>query len=156
LHKARPEVEVAVHNHPLYGTVWADLGEVPPALDQSSVLGGGGDLVLVGEYGGSVDDPGSAAAAVTAMGDAELVLLAGHGTFVLGNSVRAVHQRAVALEQRCQRAWHVRVAGGDMTSPLPQWFIDRMKQSDGDKFHGFWEAMVRQELRADPTLLDNS
>ena len=48
LHKARPDVEVAVHNHPLYGTVWADLGEIPPALDQSSVLGGGGDLVLVG------------------------------------------------------------------------------------------------------------
>ena len=67
-----------------------------------------------------------------------------------------IHQRAVALEQRCQRAWHVRVAGGDMTSPLPQWFIDRMKNSDGDKFHGFWEAMVRQELRADPTLLNNS
>jgi L-fuculose-phosphate aldolase len=43
-----------------------------------------------------------------------------------------------------------------MTSPLPQWFIDRMKSSDGDKFHGFWEAMVRQELRADPTLLNNS
>ena len=156
LHKARPDVEVAVHNHPLYGTVWADLGEIPPPLDQSSVLGGGGDVVIVREYGGSVDDAGSASAAVAAMGDAELVLLSGHGTFVLGNSIRAVHQRAVALEQRCQRAWHVRVAGGDMKSPLPEWFIDRMKQSDGDKFHGFWEAMVRQELRADPTLLDNS
>ncbi len=43
---------------------------------------------------------------------ADLALLAGHGVFVLGSTVRAVHQRAVALEQRCQRAWHIRAAGG--------------------------------------------
>jgi L-ribulose-5-phosphate 4-epimerase len=36
LHKARPGVAWAMHNHPLYGTVWADMGEVPPAMDQSS------------------------------------------------------------------------------------------------------------------------
>lgn len=156
LHRARPGVEVALHNHPLYGTVWADAREIPPALDQSSVLGGGGDLVLVEEYGGSVDDPGTAAAAVAAMGDAELVLLAGHGVFVLGNSVRAVHQRAVALEQRCQRAWHVRAMSTErVESALPTWYVDRMKASTGDKFIGFWEAMVRQELREDPTLLDD-
>lgn len=159
LHRARPDVEVALHNHPLYATVWADAGEVPAALDQSSVLGGGGDLTLVREYGGSVDDPGSAAAAVAAMGDAELVLLAGHGVFILGNSMRAVHQRAVALEQRCQRAWHVRAMGGGngsgvLQSALPDWYVDRMKMSTGDKFLGFWEAMARQELRRDPTLLE--
>lgn len=158
LHRARPDVEVALHNHPLYGTVWADAKEIPPALDQSSVLGGGGDLVLVEEYGGTVDDPGTAAAAVAAMGNAELVLLAGHGVFVLGNSIRAVHQRAVALEQRCQRAWHVRAMtapGQRIDSALPDWYLDRMKVSSGDKFIGFWEAMVRQELRRDPTLLEN-
>jgi hypothetical protein len=27
------------------------------------------------------------------------------------------------------------------------------RQSDGNKFIGFWEAMVRVELEADPTLL---
>ncbi len=153
LHKARPGVEVALHNHPLYGTVWADMGEVPPILDQSSALGGG-RLALVAEYDGAVDDSGSAAKAVAAMGDAELVLLAGHGVFVLGNSIRAVHQRAVALEQRCQRAWHVRAAGGSMKSVLPSWYLERMEASTGDRFVGFWEAMVRQELRADPSLLD--
>ena len=154
LHKARPDVEVAAHNHPLYGTVWADMGEIPPILDQSSALGGG-ELVLVTEYGGSVDDSGAAAAAIAAMGHADLALLAGHGVFVLGNSIRAVHQRAVALEQRCQRAWYARVAGGH-TSSVPAWYLERMAASDGDKFHGFWEAMVRQELRDDPTLLDHA
>ena len=29
-----------------------------------------------------------------------------------------------------------------------------MARSNGEGFIGFWEAMVREELRRDPTLLD--
>ena len=114
-----------MHNHPLYGTVWADMGEIPPIYDQSSALGGG-ELVLVDEYDGPVNDPNTARRAVEAMGGAELALLAGHGVFVLGGSARAVHQRAVALEQRCQRAWHVRAAGSSAKSPLPEGYLGAM------------------------------
>lgn len=153
LHEARPDVGWAMHNHPLYGTVLADMGVVPPAMDQSSALGGG-QLVLVDEYEGGVDSMAAARSAVTKMGDAELALLAGHGVFVLGSTARAVHQRAVALEQRCQRAWHVLAAGGPLASPVAPWWSDRIVRSDGNGFVGFWEAMARQELLADPTLLD--
>ena len=154
LHKLRPGVAWAMHNHPLYGTVWANMGEVPPAMDQSSSLGGG-VVALVDEYEGAVNSAESARSAVEAIGDSEIALLAGHGVFVLGGSARAVHQRAVALEQRCQRGWHIRAAGGDLTPPLPDWYVERMVQSDGDSFIGFWEAMVRAELRADPDLLSH-
>ncbi len=153
LHKLRTDVTWAMHNHPLYGTVWADMGEVPPALDQSSSLGGG-ELVCVDEYDGPVNDPSSARRAIEAMNGADLALLAGHGVFVLGGSARAVHQRAVALEQRCQRAWHVRAAGAELRSPLPAAYSAAMVKSNGEGFIGFWEAMVREELRRDPTLLD--
>ena len=152
LHKLRSDVGVAMHSHPLYGTVWADMGEVPPALDQSSSLGGG-ELVLVDEYEGAVDNANAARAAVEAMGGADLALLAGHGVFVLGSTVRAVHQRAVALEQRCQRAWHVRAAGGELRSSLPASWLDRMARSDGNGFIGFWGAVGGAALRADPSLL---
>lgn len=94
LHKARHDVLVALHNHSHWGTVWADMGEVPPVHDQSSALGGG-ELVLVDEYDGPVNDPGSARRAVDKMNGADMALLAGHGVFILGKSVRAVHQRAV-------------------------------------------------------------
>lgn len=155
LHRARPDVQVAVHSHPLFGTVWSDIGEVPPVLDQSSALGGGGELCLVDEYDGTVDDANAAASAIAAMGDAELALLAGHGVFVLGSTVRAAHQRAVALEQRCQRAWHARaLVGSDLASPLPESFLGQMRRSKGNGFIGFWEAAVRTELRACPDLLD--
>jgi L-ribulose-5-phosphate 4-epimerase len=152
LHAARPGVGWAVHNHPLYGTVMADMKVVPPPMDQSSALGGG-ELVLVDEYDGGVDNLVAAEDAVRRMGDADLALLAGHGVFVLGSTARAVHQRAVALEQRCQRAWHILAAGRELVTPVPDWWRDRMRKSDGNAFIGFWEAMVRQELRADPTLL---
>jgi len=154
LHKARSDVGWALHNHPLFGTVWADLGEVPPILDQSSALGGG-TLALVDEYEGPVNDPNSARRAVTEMGDASMALLAGHGVFILGGSARAVHQRAVALEQRCQHAWYARAAGGKDVSKVPDAFIDLVARSDGEGFVGFWEAAVRAELAADPGLLDS-
>src|SRR5436309_13140502 len=74
LHRARPDVRVAVHNHPLYATTWADMRRVPPCLDQSSGLGGG-KVVVVDEYEGSVDNMANAATAVEAMGGADIGLL---------------------------------------------------------------------------------
>jgi L-ribulose-5-phosphate 4-epimerase len=142
---------VAMHNHPRYGTIWADAGRVPPVYDQSSAQGGG-ELVLVDEYEGGVNNAAFAQSAVAAMNGADLALLANHGVFVLGSSIRAVHQRAVALEQRCRNAWHVEALGGG--KPLTGPVADLFRQSDGNKFIGFWEAMVRTELEADPTLLD--
>ena len=153
LHKLREDIAWAVHNHPLYGTVWADMGEVPPILDQSSALGGG-RLVLVDEYEGAANDPANARKAVELMGDATGALLAGHGVFIIGRSARAVHQRAVALEQRCQHAWYVRATGNSATSVLPDSFLEMMALSQGTEFRGFWEAAVRAELRADASLLD--
>ncbi|MGY1814383.1 class II aldolase/adducin family protein [Blastococcus sp. SYSU D00820] len=153
LHRLRPDVRVAVHNHPRFGLAWAGLREVPPVYDQSSGLGGGGELVLVDEYEGGVNDAGAARRAVEAMGDAELALLAGHGVFVLGPTVAAVHLRAVSLEQRCRSAWMVRAAGGRGASAVPEAWLARKRAGDGSGFPGLWESSVRAELRADPTLL---
>lgn len=153
LHAARPDVQIALHNHSEYGTVWSDIGEVPPAYDQSSSLGGG-EIVLVDEYDGGVDSMEAASKAIVAMGDADRALLGGHGVFVLGSTARAVYLRAVALEQRCKNAWMVRVANGPEKSSLPDWWLDRMAKSDGNGFRGFWEATVRAELRRDPALAE--
>jgi ribulose-5-phosphate 4-epimerase/fuculose-1-phosphate aldolase len=150
LHKQRHDVTVAVHNHPRFATIWADAGRIPPCYDQSSALGGG-ELVLVDEYDGPVNDPGSAARAVRALGRADMALLANHGVFVLGGSIRAAHQRSVAIEQRCRNAWHVEAIGGGR--PLPEPARSFFQRSDGEGFIGFWEAMARRELRLDPGLI---
>jgi ribulose-5-phosphate 4-epimerase/fuculose-1-phosphate aldolase len=85
------------------------------------------------------------------MGNADMALLANHGVFVTGKTIRAVHQRAVALEQRCQHAWYVEAIGGG--TPLAEPVQERFRHSDGDGFIGFFEAMARRELRRDPSIL---
>ena len=154
LHRARPEVQVAVHSHPIYATVWADIAEIPPILDQSSALGGG-ELVLVDEYEGAANDSSAAAAAVAAMGDAEMALLAAHGVFVTANTIRGAYQRCVALEQRSQRAFHARAISAEpLVSRLSADSAAMFRRSTGDGFIGFWEAAVRAELRRDPSFLE--
>ena len=153
LHRQREDVVVAVHSHPQFGTAWADARRIPPCYDQSSALGGG-EITVVDEYDGPVNDPAAAARAVTAMGDAAMALLVNHGVFVTAGSVRAAHQRAVALEYRCRRAFQVECLGGGRELPDPARSFFRA--SDGEGFAGFFEAMARQELRRDPTLLGGS
>jgi L-ribulose-5-phosphate 4-epimerase len=151
LHRQRPDVVVAVHSHPRYATIWADLARIPPCYDQSSALGGG-ELVVVDEYDGPVNARDSAARAVASMGNADMALLANHGVFVTGGSIRAVHQRAVALEYRSSRAWHVDALapGRELPDPARSFF----RASDGEGFIGFFEAMARHELRLDPSLAE--
>lgn len=152
LHQRRPEVEVVMHNHPWWSTVWADMREVPPALDQSSIIGGG-KLVLVDEFDGTVDQFAAAAATAEKVGGAELALLTGHGSLVIGSSVRSVYQRAIALEIRCKRAWCLRAAGSAADPTLPDWYLAQTEAMTGEEFSGYWEAAVRRELKHDPAIL---
>jgi ribulose-5-phosphate 4-epimerase/fuculose-1-phosphate aldolase len=151
LHRQRHDVVVAVHSHPRFATVWADAGRIPGCFDQSSALGGG-EPVLVDEYDGPVDSREAAAKAVASMGSAASALLANHGVLVTAGSIRAAHQRAVALEYRSRRAWQVESVGGGRELPDPARSFFRA--SDGEGFAGFFEAMARHELRLDPDCLE--
>ncbi len=151
LHRSRPDTVLAVHSHPRFATVWADLARIPPCYDQSSALGGG-ELVVVDEYDGPVNARDSAARAIASMGTADIALLVNHGVFVTAGSIRAVHQRAVALEYRSWRAWQVESLGKGRELPEPARSFFR--GSDGEGFIGFFEAMARRELRLDPGLLE--
>lgn len=154
VHKQRPGVAWVVHNHPLYGTLWSDLNEIPPAMDQSSAQGGA-DIALVPQYEGGVNDPIAAASAIRGLGDAEVGLLRGHGVVVLGSSAALVYQRATALEIRCQHAWYLRCAGSDLVSPVPAWWMDRQRETIGARVNGIWAASVRRVLREEPHLLNS-
>jgi L-ribulose-5-phosphate 4-epimerase len=152
LHKARHDVGVAVHNHPRWGTIWADLQRIPPVYDQTGALVAG-EIALFDEYEGNVADPSNARKAVEALGEARMALLANHGVFVVGSDVRQAHHRAVTLEWRCRQAWHVEAVGPGR--PLDDDVHQRMGgYFDTMAFPGLWEAMARRELRTDPTVVD--
>lgn len=110
--------------------------------------------MVVDEYEGPVDSHDAATRAIAAMGSAEMALLANHGVFVTAGSVRAAHQRAVALEYRSRRAWQVEAIGSGRELPEPARSF--FAASDGEGFLGYFEAMARRELRLDPSLLQET
>ncbi|MEJ7585141.1 MAG: class II aldolase/adducin family protein [Acidimicrobiales bacterium] len=152
LHRARADAAVVVHNHPRWGTIWADLGRIPPVYDQTSAMVPG-DPALYDDFAGSVDAVENATACAQALGDARMALLAHHGVLVVGRDIAQVHHRSVVLEWRCRQAWHVEaLAGGP---PMDRAAFDRFSAPfDTISFPGLFEAMARRELRLDPHILD--
>lgn len=152
LHRARPDVAVALHNHPRWGTIWADLQRVPPVYDQTSAMVPG-DPAVYDDYDGSVNSVENARACVEALGDARMALLANHGVLVVGSDIAQAHHRAVVLEWRCRQAWHVEAVGGGVA--VRQEVFERFSAPfDIVSFPGLFEAMARRELRRDPAVLD--
>jgi L-fuculose-phosphate aldolase len=152
LHRARHDVGVAVHNHPRWSTIYADLQRVPAVYDQTSAIYSG-EVALFDDYSGSVDQVENARAAVESIGSADVALLANHGVLVLGQTPAMAYLRASSFEWRCRQAWHVDAVGGgvplrdEVLASFGAYFVD-------NPFPGLFEAMARRELRADPSVLD--
>lgn len=155
IHKARHDIAVAVHNHPRWGTVWANVGRVPPIYDQTSAYVAA-DIALFEEYEGGVDDRENARRAAVALGKLGCALLKNHGVLVVGQSIRQAHLRAVALETRCRIAWHVEVlGGGQKMAPQVAAMLNQIVDTPRvEQMPHMWDAAVRRELRADPFILN--
>lgn len=153
-HKLRSDIVVAVHNHPRWATIWANVGRVPPVYDQTSAYID--TPTLFDEYRGAVDDAEIARETAAAMGDGGCTLLKNHGVFVIGQSIRQAHLRAVALETRCRVAWHVEVLGNGttMVPAVAQQLSKIVDTADVHAMPHFWDTAVRREIRLDPTVLD--
>jgi ribulose-5-phosphate 4-epimerase/fuculose-1-phosphate aldolase len=150
-HRARPDIGVAIHNHPRWSTIWADVGRVPETYDQTSALFHG-DVALYAEYWGAVDSVENARDAVEAMGSANVALLANHGVFVVGGDVEQAYLRAMSFEWRCRQAWHVEAAGGGKPM-LPEVAASYGSFFNNHTYLGLFPAMARREIRKDPSVL---
>ncbi len=151
LYQARPDINVVMHNHSRWGTLWADMLEVPEVFDQTGAQVNG-DIALYSDYDGTVDQAEEAVLAARALGDAKWALLANHGVLIVANDIRQAHLRAVTLEWRSRQAWHLKVCRAG--KPMDAQQADQLgAMIDGNSFPFLWEAMVRRELRADPTIV---
>jgi ribulose-5-phosphate 4-epimerase/fuculose-1-phosphate aldolase len=150
-HKARADADVVVHNHPRWGTIWADLHRAPPVYDQTSAQVADDPLVY-DDFNGPVNSTENAKACVEALGDGRMALLGNHGVLVVGKDIQQAHHRCVFLEWRCRQAWHVEAIGQGVPVKADVW--KRFGTAfDHISFPGLWEAMVRRELRRDPDVL---
>ena len=149
--KARSDADVVVHNHPRWGTIWADLHRAPPVYDQTSAQVADDPLVY-DDFNGPVNSTENAKACVEALGDGRMALLGNHGVLVVGKDIQQAHHRCVFLEWRCRQAWHVEAIGQGVPVKADVW--KRFGTAfDHISFPGLWEAMVRRELRRDPAVL---
>src|SRR5207302_8514063 len=82
LHKMRHDVGVAVHNHPRWGTIFADIGRAPEIYDQTSAMYHG-EVAVYNDYPGPVNEPANAQDIAKVMGSANVALLANHGVLIV-------------------------------------------------------------------------
>jgi ribulose-5-phosphate 4-epimerase/fuculose-1-phosphate aldolase len=152
LHRARPDIRVAIHNHPPYGSIWAAAGELPPLLDQTGA-NGGGRAVIYREYEGAVATPEVAAQLAAAYGDADMAILAQHGTLVTGASAALALVRALSFEWRCRVAHEV-ASMGRTPAPLDPKNAEALGRYAQEYGEMLLEAYGRDEIARDPSLLD--
>lgn len=152
VHARRKNLQVVIHNHSRWGSVWSASGRIPPVYDQTSGHVDE-DPRLYDEYAGTVDGRMEAEAAAEALGQGKWALLKNHGVFIVAENLRQAHLRAITLEYRCRLAWHVEVLGsGQPITNSDSLRIAQMSDSLGMPF--LWEAMARREIRLDPAVLE--
>ena len=154
LYARRADVNLVVHNHSRYGTLWAGAHRVPPIYDQTAAQVDG-ELVLIDEYQGAVSGASEGARCAEGLGQAKWALLANHGVLVVASDIRQAHLRALTLEWRCRQAYLIEALG--QGSAMDEGIANQMGSLvDGNGFPFLWEAMARRELRRDASVLDES
>lgn len=153
LHRRRPDARVVIHNHPYWATVLACIGELPRFVHQTSCMFDG-DLVLVDEYDGEIDDPQLGTELAEAIGDASIALLANHGVIVTGPTIEEAVYRAASLDRQCKITYDVLKLGVEPRE-IPPAVRPAMKASLLERAADvFWAGAVRELLAEEPETLE--
>jgi ribulose-5-phosphate 4-epimerase/fuculose-1-phosphate aldolase len=155
LHRRRPDIRIAVHHHPEYGTVWAGANRMPEAYDQNSAYVDPAKTRFLDEYGGSFDERDVSARTAQAVGDADFVFLGHHGVLVLAEEIWQAYWRAYCLEWRCRLAWRIDALGGGR--PMPEQAQELLRDKavrSGLKYVIPWDAAANREVEEDRRVLD--
>ena len=152
IHQHRKDIRVIVHNHSLYGTLWANVHKTPPLYDQTSAQS---DMRLgvLEHYGGPVSLQEESELTALALENKDALLLANHGVLITAPDIRRAHLRAVTLEWRCRQAWKLR--GMDDAIELNEEISKQIGATiEKNGFPFLWEAMARREIKTDPKVLE--
>jgi ribulose-5-phosphate 4-epimerase/fuculose-1-phosphate aldolase len=152
LHRRRPDIAVAVHNHPYHVTVLAALGLLPEMVNQTTAMFDG-DLVFVDEYTGEVATAELGADLAGRIGSASVIVLANHGVIVTGSSVEEATYRAATIDRQCRLMYDVVTSGRPYTT-MPVRLRKPMKASLLERGTDYyWGGAVRALLRDQPEVL---
>ncbi|MBS0324001.1 MAG: class II aldolase/adducin family protein [Proteobacteria bacterium] len=152
IYAARPDVNVVIHNHPEWGSVWAGVHRVPPAYDQTAAMVAPAPA-LYSDYQGTINKEAAGAGdPIAAFGDNKWAILANHGVLLAARDIRQAHLRALTLEWRCRLAWRVEALGGGVPlTPEAEQSVGGLTDQNGFPF--LWEAMARKVIQRDGAVL---
>ena len=153
-HRARPGVEVTVHQHPRFTTIWSAAGRMPGVYDQRAATLPDSDIVFYDDYRGVVEEVAAARHAVEAMGEARCAILRNHGCFVVGETIAQAYSNAMALEWRSRQAWMAEAIGATNEVPeIGRRSIEGVMERYAWTTPWSWEWAARRELGPPPDVL---
>ena len=153
LHRRRADARVVIHNHPYYCTVLASVGVLPEIAHQTGCMFDG-DLGLVAEYDGEVDNAQLGRDLADRIGNKSVVVLASHGVIVTGPTIQEAVYRAASFDRACRLTYDTMLLGRPVL-PIASELRSAMKASLLERGSVvFWEGAVRQLLRDQPEVLD--
>lgn len=153
-HRVRPGVNVTVHQHPRFTTIWSAAGRMPPVYDQRAATLPDKDIVFYDDYRGVVEELEAARHAIGAMGNARCAILRNHGSFVVGDSIAQAYSNSMALEWRARQAWMAEAIGAANTVPeIGRSSIERTMARFNWTTPYSWEWAARRELGPVPPVL---
>lgn len=135
VHRARPDVEAAVHSHSRFGRAWSSLGRQlnPITQDHCDFYD---DHALYGPYRGRVVDSSEGDQIADALGNNKALILQNHGLLTVGQSIEEATWWFIRLERCCEMQLLAEAAGtpiliepdaarqayDEQGSPLAGWF----------------------------------
>ncbi len=131
--KARPDVNVILHTHPVYSTVFATLHEdIPPIIDEAAQILCG--TVKTAEYA-LPGTPELAANVTKALGSVQAVLLANHGALCVGEDVGKAFRVCTVLEMTSHIYFMARSIGKPVVigDKEVEYMVDFMKNKYGQR-----------------------
>ena len=153
LHRARPDAQVIIHNHPHYGSLMSTMHLLPEITDQQACMFDG-DIALFDEYTGGVDDVAGGDYLARQIGNATAVVLANHGILITGENVPQTVFRASNFERTCQLNYEA-IAAQSKPVPVPPEHRPTLKAALNAPFTAsyFWGGEIRHLLRKDTEVL---
>lgn len=152
LHRRRPDARVVVHNHPYHVSVLAAIGELPRIVNQTGSMFDG-ELHLVEEYTGEVDDADLGAELAVMIGEASVVVLAGHGVIVTAPTIEEATYKAASIDRVCRMTLDVIRLDREAISLEPS-VVKGMKMSLIERGSDvYFAGATRQLIQSQPDVL---
>lgn len=147
IHRARPDVNCAVHTHPPAGTAYSALKRPLLMLDQTA-CSFAEDHAVYDSYTGIVIDGDQASAIVEALGDKRALILANHGLLTAAATVEQALIDMFDLERTCDINLRALATGCELHEvPAEVAQQSRMVLTQEGRYPFQWEAMVRELSR---------